>query len=69
MKAKRILVLSSEFDKSVDSVMAIVKEKGVQIDRFNSDAIPVNAELSFYFSQEQFAGNYFRKSSRINLLS
>lgn len=61
MSKNRILVLSSEFDKSVDSVIGIIQKNGVQIDRFNCDYLPVNADLSFHLTNSQIDGSYFHQ--------
>lgn len=67
MKEKKILVLSSEFDKSVDSVMKIILDRGVQIDRFNSDNIPVKSGLSFFLDDLKIEGHYSTGAKEIDL--
>jgi hypothetical protein len=55
---KQVLILTSEFDKSVENVINILNDRGVVTHRFNCENLPVNADLIFEYNSNSINGFY-----------
>jgi len=67
VRQKKILILTAQFDKSVDRVINIIRKQGIETKRLNTDTIPSSTSMSFKFDNFSFSASYLAKGKKIRI--